>query len=102
GVVAARRAMVLSWLDPTNSRGRDDRGRPLEYRSVRELGDPPQLQKLRGVGRARTGAAGRYAGPREARERAGAREPDPAALHRPRVRQLRRPEDARGCAIYFD
>ena len=62
----------------------------------------PDLRKLRGVTGPRPRAAARHAGPGQAGQRPGARERDPADLHRPRVRQLRRPETAMGCAVYFD
>ena len=42
----------------------------------------PDLQELPGVGRARDGAAARHARPRQAGQRAVAREPDPADLRR--------------------
>ena len=46
-------------------------------------------------------AAARHAGARQARQRPLAREPDPADLRRPRLRQLRGPEDsATMCDIF--
>ena len=70
-------------------------------RAVRAVGGGPDLQELRGVGRARPGAAAGHARPRQARQRAGAREPDQADLRRPRLRQLRGPEDgATMCDIF--
>ena len=44
----------------------------------------------------------RNARPGQARQRPGARESHPADLRRPPVRQLHRPKDALGCAVYFD
>ena len=52
---------------------------------VRAVGGGPDLQERRGLARARPAAAARHAGPRQARQRPGAREPHPADLRRPRA-----------------
>ena len=82
------------------ARGRARLGGPT--RAVRPVGCGTDLQELRRLSRARPTAAAGHAGPRQAGQRPRAREPDQADLRRPRLRQLRGPEDARRCAIYSD
>ena len=112
----ARRWSIAAWPRARRGCSRPRRGRPCgrgcwssrwsrpgnlaQFGAVGARTGPTRTTRRRVD--ARPGAAARHAGPRQAGQRPGAREPDPAGLRRPRVRQLRGPEAARRCAIYFD
>ena len=96
-IAAAGRAWRPRPAGACGARGRDcprPGVRGVEPGPVRRVGGQPDLRKLRGLARHRPGAAAGNARPGQARQRPVARKPDPADLHRPRVRQLRRPERA--------
>ena len=85
--------------------GGGDRGRHPRRRwsgPVRPVRGRPQLQERRGVARAGPAPAAGHAGPRQAGQRAGAREPHPADLRGPAVRQLRGSPHAERCTMAVD
>ena len=93
GGAAARRGRVVAGdsADRLEPAGSTPTGRA--HRTRAQLRASVALGAVLRAGHARAG---------QARERPGARKPHPAALRRPRLRQLRRPARARRCALYTD
>ena len=82
-------------LEPGGGSARDPGTDGTRRGGVRPVGVRAQLQERQCVASAGSGAAARYPGAGQARQRPVARESDPPGVHRARVRQLHRSETAR-------